>query len=126
MRQISLRSVSFLHFNKLFIFVCSCFYWIRFIVKILAVILCLLGCITLYCSHPHQSLLKQKLSKPYVYAGTSLLIIALILLFIAVPKLVAIYMWLMTMLVVWSLIPFITLFKKNISNEISDATKNPS
>ena len=103
-----------------------CLYWMEPFVKILAVILCLIGCITLYCSHHHQSLLKQKLSKPYVYLGLSLLIIALILLFIAVPKLVAIYMWLMTTLVVCSLIPFIALFKKNTSNEISNSTKNPS
>ena len=94
--------------------------------KILAVILCMIGCVMLYCSHHHQSLIKQKLSKPYVYAGLLLLILALILLFFAVPKLVAIYMWLMTMLVIWSLVPFIALFKKNISNEISHSTKNPS
>lgn len=126
MRQTRKSLSHFCIFNKPFLYVYSCFYWIRFIVKILAVILCLIGCITLYCSHHRQTLLKSKLPKICVYLGLSLLIIALILLFIAVPKLVAIYMWLMTMLVVWSLIPFVTLFKKNISNEISDATKNPS
>ena len=101
-------------------------YWIKRIVKIIAVVLCMMGCITLYCSHHHQTLLKQKLSNKFVYAGLTLLIISLILLFIAVPKLVAIYMWIMTVLVVCSLVPFITLFKKNTSNEISDAKKNPS
>jgi len=95
-------------------------------VKIFAVILCMIGCIALYCSHHHQNLLKQKLAKHYVYIGLGLLIISLSFLLISVPKLVAVYMWLMTMLVVWSLIPFIALFKKNTSNEISDSTKNPS
>jgi cell division protein FtsW (lipid II flippase) len=94
--------------------------------KILAVILCLIGCVLLYCSHQHQKLLKQKLAKQAVYIGLSLVIVSLILLFISVPKLVAAYMWSMTMLVMWSLLPFIALFKKNISNEISDSTKNPS
>ena len=94
--------------------------------KIIDVMICLIGCVLAYCSHHHQNLLKQKLAKHYVYIGLGLLIISLSFLLISVPKLVAVYMWLMTMLVVWSLIPFIALFKKNIPHEISHSTKNPS
>lgn len=94
--------------------------------KILAVILCMMGCLLLYFSHRHQNLLQQALSKRYVYVGLCFIILSLILLFISVPKLVAVYMWLMTMLVVWSLMPFVALLKKNTSNEISHSTKNPS
>ncbi|RKG46366.1 MULTISPECIES: hypothetical protein [Acinetobacter] len=94
--------------------------------KILAVILCMMGCLLLYFSHRHQNLLQQTLGKRYVYVGFCFIIISLIFLLISVPKLVAVYMWLMTLLVAWSLIPFVALFKKNTSNEISHSTKNPS
>lgn len=94
--------------------------------KIFAVLLCVMGSFILYCSHCHQSLLKQYLAKHYVYVGLALLMISIILLLMSVPKLVAVYMWLMTMLMVWSLVPFIVLFKKNIAHEISTSTKNPS
>lgn len=94
--------------------------------KMVAILICLIGCLTLYCSHHHQTLLKQHLSKSYRVIGVFMLIISLILLLFSVPKLVALYMWLMTMLVVWSLVPFIRLFKKNIPDEISRSTKNPT
>ncbi len=94
--------------------------------KIVAVFICLLGSFILYCSHHHQTLLKQHLPKNLRLIGYVLLVLSIILLLCSVPKLVAIFMWLMSMLTVWSLAPFIVLFKKNIPNEISDSTKNPS
>lgn len=92
--------------------------------KIIAMLICLVGCIFIYCSHHHQSLFKQHLSKYYAFMGLILLIISIILLFYSVPKLVAIYMWSMALIVTWSLLPFIALFKKNISHETSCSTKN--
>lgn len=94
--------------------------------KVIAVMICLIGCVLIYCSHHHQNLLKQHLAKPSALIGLILLIISLILLFSSVPKLVAIYMWSMTLIATWSLLPFIALFKKNIPHEISHSTKNPS
>ncbi|QCO23061.1 hypothetical protein C9E88_16770 [Acinetobacter cumulans] len=94
--------------------------------KILAVILCMMGCLLLYFSHRHQNLLQQSLRKHHLYIGLSLILVSLIFLLMSVLKLVAVYMWLMTLLVVWSLIPFVALFKKNIPHEISRSTKNPS
>ncbi|WP_180103680.1 hypothetical protein [Acinetobacter sp. YH12134] len=94
--------------------------------KIIAVMICLIGCVLVYCSHRHQNLLKQHFAKSAGLIGLILLIISLILLFCSVPKLVAIYMWSMTLVATWSLLPFIALFKKNIPHEISHSTKNPS
>ncbi|MFV5492361.1 hypothetical protein [Acinetobacter sp. ASP199] len=82
--------------------------------KIFAVTLCLLGSLMLYGSHRHQSLFGTVLSKKNVILGGGLLMISMILLLCSVPKLVAIYMWCMTLITTWSLLPFIALFKKNI------------
>ncbi|RKG31227.1 hypothetical protein [Acinetobacter tianfuensis] len=92
--------------------------------KIIAVMICLIGCVLIYCSHRNQNLLKQHLPKKYAVTGLFLLIISVVLLFYSVPKLVAIYMWSMTLIAVWSLIPFVALFKKNTPHETSASTKN--
>lgn len=92
--------------------------------KIIAIMMCLLGCVLIYCSHRHQNLLKQYLPQYYALIGLSLLIVSIVLFFNCVPKLVAIYMWVMILITTWSLLPFIPLFKKNILNEISHSTKN--
>ena len=92
--------------------------------KIIAIMICLLGCVLIYCSHPHQNIFRQSLSKLYAVIGLSFLIISIILFFMCVPKLVAIYMWMMILVATWSLLPFIPLFKKKILDEISHSTKN--
>lgn len=94
--------------------------------KLIAVMICLIGCGLIYASHHHQNLMKQHLSKYYAWTGLFFLVISLILLFCSVPKLVAIYMWSMVLITTWSLLPFIALFKKNIPHEMSRSTKNPS
>lgn len=80
--------------------------------KIVAVILCLLGGLMLYGSHRHQTLFTTTLAKKFVILGGGLLMISIILLLCSVPKLVAVYMWCMTLITTWSLLPFMALFKK--------------
>jgi cobalamin synthase len=93
-------------------------------VKIFAITLCLIGCLLFYFSHRHQNLFKQTLSKRYSYVGICFIVISLLVLFLSVPKLVAVYMWLITMLVAWTFIPFVVLFKKNIPDEKANSTRN--
>lgn len=94
--------------------------------KMIAIFICMTGALLLYCSHPHQNLLKLPLNKTFRIIGLGCLLISLIVLLNVVPKLVAVFMWLMTMLVIWTFAPFIRLLKKNITHEISNSTKNPT
>lgn len=92
--------------------------------KLLGFVLCFTGSMAIYFSHPNQTILKQPLNKPGYYVGITLLIIALAVLLIQLPKLVAIYMWLITMTVVWSFLPFIPLLQRYFPHEVSKSAKD--
>ncbi|HAV5441402.1 hypothetical protein N3K59_06075 [Acinetobacter baumannii] len=83
------------------------------LLKLLGIILALLGCISLYLSHPNQNLLQTNLSKTFIYLGTTILFASLIILLFSIPKLVAVLIWLAVITLVWSFIPFLNLFKRN-------------
>ncbi|KAB0628883.1 hypothetical protein F7P75_03675 [Acinetobacter gandensis] len=80
--------------------------------KFIAFFFVLLGSALMYCTHPNQIILKRPLTSIYRWFGLGAIILALILFLISVPKLVAIFMWLLTMLIVWSFFPFISLMIK--------------
>ncbi|MEB6675833.1 hypothetical protein MXL88_02895 [Acinetobacter haemolyticus] len=81
--------------------------------KFLGIILSLSGCISLYLSHPNQILLKSPLSKTFVYLGAVGLFLGLIILWFSLQKLVAVFVWLAIMTLVWSFIPFLNLLKRH-------------
>lgn len=92
--------------------------------KFLAFLLCFTGSLLIYCRHSNQNLLKHSLSKAFHYLGFFLVILALPIFIWSLPKLVAVFMWLMTMLVVWSFIPFIPLLKRYLPYEVSKSAKD--
>lgn len=92
--------------------------------KLLAFLLCFTGSLLVYCSHSNQNLLKQSLTKAFYYLGVFLVVLALPIFLLQLPKLVAVFMWLMTMLVVWSFIPFIPLFNRYLPHEVSKSAKD--
>lgn len=83
--------------------------------KFLAFFFVFLGSILLYCTHPNQGLMKSVLSRSYRWLGVGSLVLALLLFVLSLPKLAAVYMWLLTLLVVWSFLPFFPLMMKKYS-----------
>ena len=92
--------------------------------KFFAFLLCFLGAVLMYCSHSNQALLKQPLSKKIRYLGALCIFLAFLTFLMLVPKLVAVFMWLMTILVAWSFLPFIPLLQRYISHEVSKSAKD--
>lgn len=83
------------------------------ILKLTGILFTLFGSITVYLSHPNQSLIQSSLSKKIIYLGLIGLIIGLIVLVFSISKLVAVLIWCAVITVVWSFIPFLNLFKRN-------------
>ncbi|RFC82516.1 hypothetical protein C9E89_016090 [Acinetobacter sichuanensis] len=83
--------------------------------KTFGIILTLLGTFSIYCSHYNQNLLASPLPKIFKIIGLGLLLLALIVLLISLPKVVACFVWVVLMILVWSHIPFITLFKRRLN-----------
>ncbi|MFC4951302.1 hypothetical protein [Acinetobacter puyangensis] len=77
-----------------------------------------LGCISLYLCHSNQTLLKQHLATWMRYIGAFILIFALLILLYALPKHVAVFVWMAIITVMWCLLPFIALFKRYTPHEI--------
>ncbi|MCW8040017.1 MULTISPECIES: hypothetical protein [Acinetobacter] len=82
--------------------------------KFLAFSFVFIGSILLYCTHANQRLVQAVLPPFYRWIGFGCVVLSLLLFLATLPKLAAIYMWLLTMLVVWTFLPFIPLMiKKN-------------
>ena len=84
--------------------------------KFIAFFCVLLGSVVMYCSHTNQDLLNKQLPDSTRWFALLSIGIALILFLISTPKLVAIFMWLLTIVVVWSFLPFIPLIFKKYSS----------
>ena len=84
--------------------------------KFIAFFCVLLGSVVMYCSHTNQDLLHKQLPDSTRWFALLSIGIALILFLISTPKLVAIFMWLLTIVVVWSFLPFIPLIFKKYSS----------
>lgn len=92
--------------------------------KILGFILAMLGYLTLYLTHPNQTLIEVALQRQYRWLAGILLFLSFIILVVKLPALVAIYMLMITAIVMWSFIPFIPLFQKLKQHEITKISKN--
>lgn len=92
--------------------------------KILAFLLGFTGSLLIYLSHPNQQIFRQFLPRSYRYTGLIFILLALPVFLFVLPKLVAVCMWLMTLLVAWSFLPFIPLFKRYVPHESADSTKD--
>ena len=80
--------------------------------KILGLLLIVIGCSVLYCCHPNQSLLKQTLAPIFRILGMLFCVSSLVLLCVSLPKVVAVFAWLIGITVVWSFLPFVPLLKQ--------------
>ena len=87
--------------------------------KFLGLLLCCGGCVLLYLTHPNQTVLKQTVAKKYRWIGLVCLVLALLLLLTVLPKLVAVLMWLLIPLVLWSALPFIPLLHGALTHEVT-------
>lgn len=93
-------------------------------IKIIAITICITGSFLIYASHRHQTLIKQHLPKFFSLLGGLLLLFSIGLLLASLPRLVAVFMWLMTIITLWSLLPFMALLKKNNTHEHDIPRKN--
>lgn len=82
--------------------------------KVLGIIFTLIGALFFYCQHSNQNLLPQSLPRIFKCIGILSLIIGLIFLLLSVPKLVACLVWLIIMIFMWTFVPFIHLFRKEL------------
>lgn len=80
--------------------------------KILGFVLAIMGYVTLYLTHPNQTLLLTRLSNQYRWVGLIAIFSSFTILLLKLPVLVAIYMNLIAATVIWSFIPFIPLFQR--------------
>ncbi|MCH7335172.1 hypothetical protein [Acinetobacter sp. NIPH 2699] len=81
--------------------------------KLLGIMISLFSCMSLYLSHPNQILLKSSLPKTCLYMGSIGLVTGLIILLFSIPTLVAVFIWLAAITLVWSFIPFLNLLKRS-------------
>lgn len=86
--------------------------------KSFGILMSFLGCISLYLCHPNQTLLKQHLATWMRYIGALFLILGLLILLYALPKHVAVFVWMAIITVMWCLLPFIAIFKRYTPHEI--------
>ena len=92
--------------------------------KFLGLLLCCGGCVLLYLTHPNQTVLKQTVAKTYRWVGLICLVLALLLLLTVLPKLVAVLMWLLMPLVLWSALPFIPLLQGALTHDVATRSKD--
>ncbi|TCB53399.1 hypothetical protein E0H84_11760 [Acinetobacter terrestris] len=84
--------------------------------KFLAFCFVFIGSVLVYCTHRNQRLVQDVLPQFYRWLGFGFIALSLPLFLVNLPKLVAVYMWLLTMLVVWTFLPFIALIMKKNSS----------
>lgn len=94
--------------------------------KIFAVLLYAVACFVIYLSHANQTLLVQPLSRIYRYLALLIGVIAFGLLSCDLPWLVAIFMSVVTAIVVWTFAPFISALKRYSAHESEKSSKNSS
>ena len=92
--------------------------------KFLGLLLCCGGCVLLYLTHPNQTVLKQTVAKKYRWVGWIGFVLALVLLLAVLPKLVAVLMWLLMPLVLWSALPFLPLLHGALTHEVTTRSKD--
>ena len=92
--------------------------------KFLGLLLCCGGCVLLYLTHPNQTVLKQAVAKKYRWVGWFAFILALVLLLAVLPKLVAVLMWLLMPLVLWSALPFLPLLHGALTHDVATRSKD--
>lgn len=85
--------------------------------KFLGIFLGIFACMSIYLSHPNQAILSKALPLFVRYIGAVMLLLSLICLWIALPALVAVFVWCAIITVAWSFLPFIPLFKKYHTHE---------
>lgn len=89
--------------------------------KILGLCLAFLGYFLFYVSHNNQNLLKTQLNQAISYLSYALILGSLIVLLLALPILVAVFMWIVFAIIMWSFLPFITLFSRNTPHESKES-----
>ena len=97
---------------------------LKAMIKFLGLLLCCSGCVLLYLTHANQPVLKQAVAKKYRWVGLTGLILALVLLLSVLPKLVAVLMWLLIPLVLWSALPFLPLLHGALTNDVATRSKD--
>ncbi|AOA57025.1 hypothetical protein BFG52_00730 [Acinetobacter larvae] len=94
--------------------------------KLVAMMLCIATCFILYLTHPNQTVLTQALSKRWRIPVCILLLLSAVWLFYLLPALVACFMVVLSMMMVWTFAPFISIFKKYFPHESQATQKNSS
>lgn len=84
---------------------------------ILAFVLTLLGAVLLYLSHRNQIILHHVLSQFWRWLGCGLMVISLLLFYHTLPSAVAVFSWCITLLFIWTFIPFIGLLQGDMHHE---------
>lgn len=92
--------------------------------KFLGLLLGCGGCVLLYFTHPNQTVLKQTVAKKYRCVGWIGFVLALVLLLVVLPKLVAVLMWLLIPLVLWSALPFLPLLHGALTHDVATRSKD--
>ena len=83
-----------------------------------AYVMTLLGAVLLYLTHHNQMLLAQALGQSFRWMGMGIVLISLVVLYLVLPKAVAILTWLIVLIAVWSFMPFLGLIQqKKVKHE---------
>lgn len=85
--------------------------------KYLGILLSFFSSIAIYLTHPNQTFLPSRLPTYILVLGWSVYILSFFALLYALPKLVAVFLWLAVLIAVWSFAPFPPLFKQYIPDE---------
>ena len=97
---------------------------LKAMIKFLGLLLCCSGCVLLYLTHANQTVLKQAVAKKYRWVGLTGFVLALVLLLAVLPKLVAVLMWLLIPLVLWSALPFLPLLHGALTHDVATRSKD--
>lgn len=116
--------ISPLRCSGLFLCLNAASFKLNAMMKFLGLLLSCGGCVLLYLTHPNQTVLKQTVAKKYRWVGWIGFILALVLLQAVLPKLVAVLMWLLMPLVLWSVLPFIPLLHGALTHEVTTRSKD--
>ena len=97
---------------------------LKAMMKFLGLLLCCGGCVLLYLTHANQTVLKQAVAKKYRCVGWIGFVLAFFFLLAILPKLVAVLMWLLMPLVLWSVLPFIPLLHGALTHDVATRSKD--
>ena len=85
--------------------------------KFLAIGLTVLGTVLFMLSHPNQSILKHHLSVGVRYFSIVSVVFGLLLFLIYLPMLVGVFIWCVAIMLMYSIFPFITVFKVRTTHD---------